>query len=165
MEPNAVTAMQTVQLRGWLYEFIVAAEVPIMGRLGLVFKILFNGAAACRTADILSDSLTPAIERASPGLPCRSAVKSSVCWPRFSVMLVLLNSFGNRSMATMTLRWRRTGNVGQSSGSLSGKLMHTGERCLSALCLNGHVLPLMPPLRRPSRSGVVTDRLLPRCHC
>jgi len=149
--------------------FIVAAEVSIMGRLGLAFKILFSGDAARQAAEAFFGTSAPAIEQAPPQpvAPVRSEavtllaalqrdarfvdfIQESIegyndaqvgaavrdvhrgCRDVLERMFDLQPVVNQEEESDVEVsdpaaaKWRLTGNVGQSSGAVSGKLMHSG---------------------------------------
>lgn len=149
--------------------FIAAAEVSIMGRLGLAFKILFSGDAARQAAEAVSGRSAPALEQATPqpAAPVRSEavtllaalqrdarfvdfIKESIegyndaqvgaavreihrgCREVLERMFDLQPVVDQEEQSSVEItdpaaaRWRLTGNVGQSTGTVSGTLMHSG---------------------------------------
>jgi hypothetical protein len=141
-----------------------------MGRLGLAFKILFNGDVARQTDVALSGQPTPVIEQAAPE-PVRSEavtllaalqrdarfvdfiqesidgyndaqVGAAVRDVHHGCRDVLERMFDLKPIVDQeedtdiqvsdpaAARWRFTGNVGQSSGTVSGRLMHAGWKLL-----------------------------------
>ncbi len=142
-----------------------------MGRLGLAFRILFNGDAARRAAEALEGAAAPAIEQAPPAAPApvrseavtllaalqREArfvdfiqesidgyndaqVGAAVRDVHRGCRTILDRMFDLQPVCDQpeesdvevadpaAAQWRLTGNVGQSSGAVTGKLMHPGWR-------------------------------------
>lgn len=140
-----------------------------MGRIGLAFKILFNGAAAQQAAQALAEEQTPAIEQAPPEPPAPSRSDAATLLAalqrdaRFVDFIqepidgysdaqvgaavrdihrgcrdVLGRIFDLQPVVDQeeetevqisdpaAAKWRLTGNVGQTSETVSGKLMHPG---------------------------------------